>query len=174
MVKGFESGGGSEEINFKEGDKKHPVTERVKNATENGELKRITEAPKGDLVWQLLKGESVEYFYSEHYGIKITINPDGSGIISSDEHGDHNFADWETGSYKDMGEGDFIERIREGLDFAKRVGNAIPSGNLEGMGGIKSLVQSFCEVQSAEGYYQASKREPKDGELNWPVYENLP
>jgi hypothetical protein len=151
------------------------VTEELREKTERGELKRRKGIESSKAVWDLLKGQTVVITYSEHYGINITLNPDGSGKIEDPkrEDGAFEFQNWQLGEYAETGKGDYIKNLREAKEFVERVSNTIPSGNLETLGGIPGLVESYLDVKTAEAYYEASQRKPRGDELPWPEFNNI-
>ncbi len=133
------------------------VTNEVRELTENGELKRSQETPNGDIVWRLLKGETVIIPYSDTSN--ITISPDGSGSVSDTQEPSQeiNFDKWDTKNMSEYGEGYIIDTIKLAKDFIEKNANAIPHGNLKELGGIKNLVESFLEIRRAEFYGEGNR-----------------
>jgi len=159
------------------GESLHPVTKKVLLETEAGTLNRgkKLDGQYSEAVWSLLKGEAAYINYDEQYADYITINPDGSGTIEciiTDEC--FEFQNWDLREYSQIGEGRFIMSIKEALDFVLRVGNAIPSGNLRDMGGLKGLIDSYLDVKEAEAHAKLVAADPEKAKRNGWLSENIP
>jgi hypothetical protein len=126
----------------------HPVTKRLIERTESGEILR-EKGFYGEKVWKLLKGETIKI---EMGGSEvITLSLDGSGHLDDPENNlDLPIKEWSIED--DPSTQDILENFKEALDFIYSVGDTIPSGNLEIMGGIVGLVDSFIDVKNAKKY----------------------
>jgi hypothetical protein len=139
----------------------HPVTERVMKTTESGELKR-EHSFYGKKVWKLLNGENVEIGEADGFSMKITIDSLGNGkILDQESNLDLSISNWSVeGGAAGFSVENVLKNLKDVFEFIKRVGNKVPSGNLEDMGGLVGLADSYMDVKNAEAYYSNNTVDP--------------
>lgn len=105
-----------------------------------------------EVVIGLLDNRTVSFTYSEHYGVELTFQPDGTVHIKDQER------EYTLQPAEDDGStlSEFVANIRNVEVKTAKVLPSIPKGNLQDtFGGLKGLIEAYLKVENAEGYHQA-------------------
>lgn len=105
-----------------------------------------------EVVIGLLDNRTVSFTYSEHYGVELTFQPDGTTYVE-DQEGKYTLNPNEDDGSALSG---FVTDIRNVKAKVETVLPAIPSGTLKhDFDGIEGLINAYLKVENAEGYHQA-------------------
>jgi len=112
----------------------------------------LTATTPTEVVIGLLDNKTVGFTYSEHYGVELTFEPDGTVHVEDQEVEYTLKPDEDNGSALSG----FVSDIRKAKANVARVLPAIPKGNLKDtFGGLEGLTEAFLKVETAEAYHKA-------------------